>query len=74
VDQARSAVDIRPAPWAPVRRTRRSVSKAEPKARHGTERARPDFSVSGACAARRQGAFTRTGGDATAPDDRGLVD
>jgi hypothetical protein len=38
-----------------ARRTRRSVSIAPPKAGRGTECARPELSLSGACAALRQG-------------------
>jgi hypothetical protein len=38
-----------------ARRTRRSVSIAPPKAGRGTECARPELSVRGACAALRQG-------------------
>jgi hypothetical protein len=38
-----------------ARRTRRSVSITPPKAGRGTECARPELSVSGACAALRQG-------------------
>src|SRR6266436_7978152 len=38
-----------------ARRTRRSVSIAPPKAGRGTECARPELSVSGACAALSQG-------------------
>jgi hypothetical protein len=38
-----------------ARRTRRSVSIAPPKAGRGTECARPELSICGACAAPRQG-------------------
>jgi hypothetical protein len=47
-----------------ARRTRRSVSIAPPKAGRGTECARPELSVCGACAALRQGPVTRMDGDA----------
>jgi hypothetical protein len=56
VKRAGRAVELRPAPKARTRRTRRSVSIAPPKAGRGTECARPELSVCGACAALRQGA------------------
>jgi hypothetical protein len=48
VKRAGSAVDLRPAPKARARRTRRSVSIAPPKAGRGTECARQELSMRGA--------------------------
>ena len=53
--RAASAVELRPAPKARARRTRRSVSIAPPKAGRGTECARPELSMCGTRAATRQG-------------------
>ena len=64
--RAGSAVDLRPAPKARARRTRRSVSIAPPKAGRGTECARQELSMRGALRRPASGIVTRMGGDAGA--------
>ena len=51
MERAGSAVELRPARRRAARCTRRSVSIAPPKVGRGTECARPELSVRGACTA-----------------------
>jgi hypothetical protein len=64
VKRAGSAVDLRPAPKARARRTRRSVSIAPPKAGRRTECARQEFYMRGALRRPASGVVIRMGGDA----------